>query len=98
MAGYVVSLARIDHMTEKMQEYIDKAEELITKYGGEYIIRGPAHKITEGEYLHGRAVVIAKFESVEQAEAFILSDIYVKEIKPLRDNTGIYDVSVFESP
>ena len=76
----------------------DKAEELITKYGGEYIIRGPAHKITEGEYLHGRAVVIAKFESVEQAEAFILSDIYVKEIKPLRDNTGIYDVSVFESP
>ncbi|MDG2319917.1 MAG: DUF1330 domain-containing protein [Rhodospirillaceae bacterium] len=98
MAGYVVALARIDTMTDELKEYIEKAAKLSAEHGGEYVIRGPAKSLLEGDYLSGRSVVMTRFETIEKAEAFFNSDVYTNEIKPLREGTGIYDVAVFEGP
>ena len=98
MAGYVVAIARIDKMTDGLKQYIAKAAALSAEHGGEYVVRGPANNIMEGDYLEGRSVVVSKFETVEKAEAFYKSDAYVNEIKPLREGTGIYDVAIFEGP
>ena len=98
MAGYVVAIARIDTMTDGLKEYIGKAAQLSAEYGGEYVVRGPAKSLVEGDYLEGRSVVVSRFETVEKAEAFYNSDAYAKEIKPLREGSGVYDVAIFEGP
>lgn len=98
MAGYVVAIARIDNMTEGLKEYISKAAQLSAEHGGEYVVRGPANTVLEGDYLPGRSVVVSKFETLEKAEAFYNSDAYQNEIKPLREGSGVYDVAIFEGP
>ena len=96
MAGYLVAIARIDTMTDALKTYIEKTAQLSAEYGGEYVIRGQAATVREGDHHQGRSVVISRFDSVEQAEAFYNSDAYLEEIKPLRDGTGEYDVAIFE--
>lgn len=98
MAGYVVAIARIDKMTDGLKVYIDKAAQLSAEHGAEYVVRGPANSVMEGEYLAGRSVVVSKFESLEKAEAFYNSDAYQNDIKPLREGSGVYDVAIFEGP
>ena len=95
-AGFLVAIARIDSMTDALKAYIEQAANLSAEYGAQYIVRGPAVTVREGEHCKGRSVVISKFESVEKAEAFYNSDAYLNEIKPLRDGTGEYDVAIFE--
>lgn len=98
MAGYVVAVARIDAMTDGLKSYIEKSAKLSAEHGAEYVVRGPAKSVMEGDYLTGRSVVVSKFESLEKAEAFYNSDAYQNEIKPLREGSGIYDVAIFEGP
>jgi len=98
MAGYVVAIARIDKMTDGLKSYIEKSAQLSAEHGAEYVVRGPAKSVMEGDYLSGRSVVVSKFESFEKAEAFYNSDAYQNEIKPLRDGSGVYDVALFEGP
>ncbi|MBT5566885.1 MAG: DUF1330 domain-containing protein [Rhodospirillaceae bacterium] len=98
MAGYVVAIARIDKMTDGLKEYIGKAADLSAEHGAEYVVRGPAKEVLEGDYLNGRSVVVSKFETLEKAEPYYHSDAYQKDIKPLREGSGVYDVAIFEGP
>ncbi|MBT4739706.1 MAG: DUF1330 domain-containing protein [Rhodospirillaceae bacterium] len=98
MAGYVVAIARIDKMTDGLKEYIGKAADLSAEHGAEYVVRGPAKEVLEGDYLNGRSVVVSKFETLEKAESYYHSDAYQKDIKPLREGSGVYDVAIFEGP
>ena len=98
MAGYVVAIVRIDKMTDGLKEYITKAADLSAQHGAEYVVRGPAKDVVEGDYLTGRSVVVSKFETLEKAEAFYHSDEYENQIKPLREGSGVYDVAIFEGP
>lgn len=98
MAGYVVAIARIDTMTDGLKEYIGKAADLSVEHGAEYVVRGPAKDVLEGDYLSGRSVVVSKFETLAKAEAYYHSDAYQNDIKPLREGSGVYDVAIFEGP
>jgi uncharacterized protein (DUF1330 family) len=98
MAGYVVAIVRIDKMTDGLKSYIEKAAKLSAEHGAEYVVRGPAKEVVEGDYLSGRSVVVSKFETLEKANAFYHSDAYQNEIKPLREGSGVYDVAIFEGP
>jgi uncharacterized protein (DUF1330 family) len=98
MAGYIVAVARIDEMTDGLKQYVAKSAELSAKHGAEYVVRGPAKEVTEGDYLQGRSVIVSKFESLDKAKAFYHSDEYQNEIKPLREGSGVYDIAIFESP
>ena len=95
MAAYVVSIARVDDWSENFQKYADRAADLTGKLGAEYVIRGAPATNCEGEIFNDRVVVVSKWPSVEAAQAYWNSSEY-QEIKPLRDNTGIYDVAIFE--
>lgn len=98
MAGYVVAIARIDTMTDGLKSYIEKSAQLSAEHGAEYVVRGPAKSVMEGDLLNGRSVVVSKFETLEKAEAFYNSDAYQNDIKPLREGSGVYDVAIFEGP
>ena len=95
MAAYVVSIARVDDWSENFQKYADLAADLTDKLGAEYVIRGEPVTNVEGEIFNDRVMVISKWPSVEAAQSYWNSKEY-QEIKPLRDNTGIYDVAIFE--
>lgn len=98
MAGYIVAIARIDTMTDGLKDYIGKAADLSAEHGAEYVVRGPAKEVLEGDCLGGRSVVVSKFETLEKAQAYYHSDAYQNDIKPLREGSGVYDVAVFEGP
>lgn len=98
MTAFIVAVARVDDWSEKFQQYADRAADLTAKLGGEYVIRGEPLSNLEGELFDGRVMVISKFPSLAAANKLWESDEYQKEIKPLRDDTGIYDVAIFESP
>lgn len=95
MAVYTVSIVKITERTPGLMEYVKKAADLSASYGGEYVVRGPAETVMEGDYLTGRSVVISKWPSLEKAKAFWNSDEYQTKLKPLREGSGIYDVGVF---
>ena len=96
MAAYVVSIARVDDWSESFQKYADLAADLTAKHGAEYLIRGEPITNCEGDIFKDRVLVISKWPSVDAAQSFWNSSEYQKKIKPLRDNTGVYDVAIFE--
>lgn len=63
------------HDAEKFQEYAGQVPATIEKFGGEYLVRGGAQEVMEGEWPHPRTVVI-RFPSMEQAKAWYTSEDY----------------------
>ncbi|MSO97587.1 MAG: DUF1330 domain-containing protein [Rhodospirillaceae bacterium] len=94
MSVYQVALVKVTNRTPGFMEYVKKSAEILAKYGAEYVVRGPAHTVFEGDYLSGRSVIISKWPSIEKAKEFWNSDDY-KNVKPLRDGSGIYDIGLF---
>jgi uncharacterized protein (DUF1330 family) len=96
MAAYVVSIARVDDWSENFRKYADLAADLTAKLGAEYVIRGEPVTNCEGKIFDDRVLVISKWPSLDVAQSYWNSSEYQEKIKPLRDNTGIYDVAIFE--
>ena len=96
MAAYLVATAKIDNFTEDMKKYVQLAEELMHKAGGQYVVRGPCEKVLEGDLLAGRHVIVSKFPTMEALKSFAESDEYQNHIKPLRAGTGTYDIAAYE--
>lgn len=97
MAAYIVVAARIDDRAGGFIEYSKRAAELTSRCGGEYIVRGSANTVLEGDMWNGRACVVSRWPSLEAAREFWNSKEYQEVLKPLRAGTGLYDVGLFES-
>ena len=97
MAAYIIVAARVDNRTEGFMEYSRRAAELTYRCGGKYIVRGAAETVLEGDMWNDRACVISRWPSPEAARKFWNSEEYQEVLKPLRANTGLYDVGLFES-
>lgn len=97
MAAFIIVSARVDNRTEGFVEYSRRAAELTYARGGEYIVRGAAETVLEGEMWSQRACVISRWPSLEAAKDFWNSKEYQEVLKPLRANTGLYDVGLFEA-
>ena len=95
MSVYLVSVCEITNMNEGLKEYAQKSAELIQKFGGSYVVRGPAKEVCEGGMLNNKSVIITKFPDVESLHAFWESAEY-SAIKPKREGTGIYNIGVYE--
>jgi uncharacterized protein (DUF1330 family) len=79
MSAYVVAnLAVADR--EAFARYVATSPASVAEYGGEYLARGGATELLEGELEVGR-VVILRFPSVEAALAWYRSPAYA----PLRE-------------
>jgi uncharacterized protein (DUF1330 family) len=75
MSAYLV----VDsHLTDPAlyEEYKRKAKPLVGQYGGEYLARGGALKVKESALWSPTRMVLVRFPSVQQAEAFYDSPEY----------------------
>jgi uncharacterized protein (DUF1330 family) len=68
MAGYVIADITITDAVG-YDEYRKMVPPTLEKYGGEFVVRGGAFEVLEGDWRPGRLVVI-RFPSVEQAKAW----------------------------
>jgi uncharacterized protein (DUF1330 family) len=96
--AYILSVVEVTNITEDFKRYSAGAATLSKQFGGEYLIRGKAAKVYEGTLFAGKAVVLSRFPDMQQLKAFYESDAYQKDLKPLRANTGIYDIGAWEAP
>ena len=97
MAVYMLAICDITNMNENMKEYAKRSADLIHDNQGKYLIRGPAAEDIQGDKLEGSYVILTEFPTMENLRAFWHGDAYA-EIKHLRDGTGTYHISVYESP
>ena len=96
MSVYLVSVCEITNMNDNFKSYVQKSAELITKYGGAYVVRGPSIEVLEGVQLNNKSLIIVKFPDVGSIKAFLGGDDY-QAIRHLRDGSGIYDIGIFNA-
>ena len=96
MSVYLVSVCEITNMNDNFKSYVQKSAELITKYGGSYVVRGPSIEVLEGVQLNNKSLIIVKFPDVGSIKAFLDGDDY-QAIRHLRDGSGIYDIGIFNA-
>ena len=65
MTGYAITQIEVTN-PENYKEYLAKVTDIVTKFGGEYLVRGGEYQCFEGEWKYPRTVVI-KFPSYEKA-------------------------------
>ena len=86
MAGYVIVDVTVTDPVA-YQEYTKLVPATIAAYGGEYIIRGGAVEVVEGDWKPARFVVL-KFESVARAKEWLYSPEYTP-LKQMRFASAI---------
>ena len=91
MPAYMIVTAAIHDREAFINGYGAAAAELIRKFGGEYLLRGPGAECLEGEFGQGASMVISKWPDRNAAKAFWNSAEYA-ETKKLRE--GLADVHV----
>ena len=85
MTGYAITQIEVTN-PEDYKQYLAKVTDIVTKFGGEYLVRGGEYQCFEGEWKYPRTVVI-KFPSYEKALEWHNSEEY-KPVKPIRlENT-----------
>ena len=78
MTGYAITQIEVTN-PEDYKEYLAKVTDIVTKFGGEYLVRGGEYKCFEGEWQYPRTEVI-KFHSYEKD----LEWYNYEEYKPVR--------------
>lgn len=74
MTGYVI--AQIDVTDQAAyEEYRQQVPATVAAYGGEFVVRGGAMEVLEGEAIYPRIVVV-RFPSVDQARRWYESAEY----------------------
>jgi uncharacterized protein (DUF1330 family) len=81
MAAYLIADIEVED-PERYQEYVRQAGPAARAYGGEFIARGGATEVLEGDWKPGRVVVV-RFESMARAREWWNSEEYAgpKEIR-----------------
>ena len=88
MTGYAITQIEVTN-PEDYKEYLAKVTDIVTKFGGEYLVRGGEFQCFEGEWKYPRTVVI-KFPSYEKALEWYNSEEYqpIKKIRLVNANTN----------
>ena len=95
MSAYLVSVCEVTNKSDDLMSYAQQSAELISKYGGSYVVRGPTNEVLEGKALQGKSLIITQFPNVGSIKEFWNSPEY-SVLKPLREGTGVYDIGIFE--
>jgi uncharacterized protein (DUF1330 family) len=97
MTAYIVAIVDVTD-PDAYQEYAKRATEAAKKYhdklGVEYLARGGRTVSLEGPPPAGR-VVVGRFNSVEDAEAFYASPEYL-EAKSFRENAANFQLFIVD--
>ena len=95
MPAYMVAVCNITNMKPELKEYAEKSAALSAQHGGKYLVRGPYAELYEGDLLEGKSVIVTEYPSMANLKAFIDSDEYQQNIKPLREGTGEYNIVLY---
>ncbi len=91
MPAYMIIAAKIADRDAFIDSYGKAAAELVTKFGGKYVLRARGAELLEGSFGDGTSVVISAWPDKEAARRFWNSPEYC-EVKKLRD--GLADCQV----
>ena len=94
--AYLFALAQMVLIKPELAQYRDGIVEMLPEYGGNYLIISAPLKVLEGQWMERQAISCIEFPSLDQARAFWNADAYQKDLKPLREGTGVFDVVLFE--
>ncbi len=86
MAAYVIADVEVTD-EELFEKYRSLVPATIEAYGGEYIVRGGASEVVEGDWTPNRTVII-KFDTFEQAKAWHSSHEYADPKQMRIDSTN----------
>jgi len=93
MKYYLVAHIETKNM-ENMKIYREKVFKIVSKYKGQYLVRGGEMEALEGKMLHDRIVII-EFPNKELAMKFYKSREY-KPLLELRAKSGISNAVIVE--
>lgn len=84
MPAYFIAEIEVDK-PELYAQYVDKAAEIIKRFGGRYVFRSESIHSVSGDWAPGRMIMI-EFENREKIFECISSDEYAR-IAPLREDS-----------
>ena len=93
MAAYVIVQIEVTD-ADTYETYKGQVPPTLAEFGGEFVVRGGAQEVLEGDWPWPRTVVI-RFPDVESAKAWHDSDIYAAP-KALRQNASKGNMIVVE--
>jgi len=74
---YLIVDVRVDD-ADGYKKYMAGAKPLAESFGGEYLVRGGAFQVMEGDYFQPRRLVVARFPSKQACDSFYHSPEYQK--------------------
>jgi uncharacterized protein (DUF1330 family) len=97
MTAYMIIVARISDRQAFINGYGAAAAELVTRFGGRYVLRAPGAELLEGSFGEGASVVVSEWPSKQAALAFWNSAEYAK-VRALREGAAEVQVLLIEAP
>lgn len=97
MAAYLIVTARIIDRERFISGYARRAAELVTSFGGRYVIRAPGAEVLEGANPESASLVISEWPSREAALSFWNSPEYAAA-KAMREGLADVEVLLIEAP
>jgi uncharacterized protein (DUF1330 family) len=91
MTAWMIVSAHINDREKFISGYGAAAAQLVTQFGGRYVIRAPGAQVLEGDDRDGASVVVSEWPDKASALAFWNSPEYA-EVKKLRD--GLADCRI----
>lgn len=97
MPAYMIITATISDREKLINGYAKAAGALVSKFGGRYVMRGPAAQLLEGSFGDGASILISEWPDIAAAKRFWESLEY-QEVKKLREGIADCQVLLIEAP
>ncbi len=97
MPAYMIVTAKLKDRDAFIAGYGKATAELLPKFGGRYVLRGPGAMLLEGDFGDGASMVISEWPDKAAALAFWNSPEYAAARK-LRAGTAEVQVLLIEAP
>jgi len=97
MRCYMIVIAELTDRERFLAGYARVVPELVTRFGGRYVLRGSGGLFVEGGWAENPSALVSEWPSREAALRFWNSAEYA-EAKQLREGTGRFQVLLVDSP
>lgn len=97
MTAYMIVIAHITDRDRFIGGYAPAAAELVSRFGGRYVLRAPGAEVLEGATGPNRSVVVSVWPDKAAALRFWNSPEYAR-VKQLRDGACTAEVLLVEAP
>jgi uncharacterized protein (DUF1330 family) len=95
MPAYMIITADISDRSKFIAGYGRAAADLVTHFGGKYVLRAPGAELIEGDFGKGASIVISEWADKEAAMRFWNSPEYA-HIKKMRDGLANCQILLVE--